>query len=102
MDGQPAAVHDICLIIQLLKQLGVEHTHDEIEGAVVVRDHGINGRFLLAQAPQLHLIVLRDTGQRIQVELLQPGDQGDLDGFQGFDFVSLLRATLLCQQIHMI
>ena len=46
-----------------LKQLGIEHTHDEIEGAVVIRNYGEYRRFLFADLPQIHLIALGDAGQ---------------------------------------
>ena len=74
----------IRLIVELLKELGVEHPDDKVETAVVVGNDRIDGGFPLSQTPQLHLIVLRDAGQRVQVELLQTGDECDLDGFQRF------------------
>ncbi len=63
MHGQPAAVNGVGLIVELLKQLGIEHTHDEIEGAVVIRNYGEYRRFLFADLPQIHLIALGDAGQ---------------------------------------
>ena len=63
MHGQSAAVNGVGLIVKLLKQLGIEHTHDEIEGAVVIRNYGEYRRFLFADLPQIHLIALGDAGQ---------------------------------------
>ena len=67
-----------------MEQLGVEHTNDEVEGTVIVRDAGEDYGFLLAQTPQIQFVCLSDTGQGFQVELLQSGNQRDLNGLQGF------------------
>ncbi len=80
--GKPSTVDEIRLMIKLLEQLGVEHSHEKVKGAVIVRDHGENRRFLLSQTPQLQFIVLGNAGQTVQIELLQAGDQRDLDGLQ--------------------
>ena len=82
MHGQSAAVNGVGLIVELLKQLGIEHTHDEIEGAVIIGNHGEYRRFPFTDLPQIHFVALGDTGQRIQIELFQTGDKGNLDGFQ--------------------
>ena len=69
--------------VELLEQLGVEHSDDEVVGAVAVWDHRKDGGFPLPNFSQLHFVCLGDSRQRSQVELLQMGDQGDLNGFQG-------------------
>ena len=74
----------VCLSVELLEQLGVEHSNDEVVGAVAVGDHREYGSFPLPNCSQLHFICLANAGQRSQVELLQMGDQSDLNGFQGF------------------
>ena len=84
MDRQPPAMLKVRLSVELLEQLGVEHSDDEIVGAVAVRDHRKDGGFPLPDFPQLHFICLANACQRGQVELFQVGDQGDLDGFQSF------------------
>ena len=70
----------IRLVVKLLEKLGVEQSNQEVEGGVVVRDHGEDGGFPLPQAPKVHFICLGDAGQGFQVELFQPCRQGDLDG----------------------
>lgn len=74
MHGQPATVNGVGLIVELLKQLGIKHTHDEIEGTVVIGNNGEYRRFLFADLPQIHFIALGNAGQRIQIELFQTGD----------------------------
>ena len=84
VNRESAAVNIVSGVIELLEKLGVEHADDEIEGAVIVGDDGKDGGLALAHLGQLQLVVLGDGGQGLQVELGQPGDQGDLDGLQGF------------------
>ena len=72
----------------------VEHPNDEIEAAVVVRDHRKDSGFLLPQAPEIHLIGLRHFREGFQVELFQPGDKGDLDGFQGLTAAGVVVAVV--------
>ena len=60
-NGQRAAVYLVCLIVKLLKRLGVEHPDEEVQGYVVaVRDDAENGLLALAQLFQLQLVVRRD------------------------------------------
>ena len=82
MDRQPPAMLKVRLSIELLEQLGVEHSDDEVVGAVTVGDHRKDGGFPFSNFSQLHFIRLGDSRQRSQVELFQMGDQGDLNGFQ--------------------
>lgn len=92
---QPAAMDNVRLIIELLEQLSIKHPHEEAEGAVIVRDYGKDRRFLLADAPQLQFIVLCDAGKTLQIELFQAGDQGNLDGFQGFAAAGVIAPVIL-------
>lgn len=78
-------------VVELLKELGVEDAHQKVEAAVVVRDEGKDGCFLFSKAPKLHFVRLGDTGQRGKVEFLQPGGQGDLDGFEGLTTARVIR-----------
>lgn len=95
MHGQSAAVNGVGLIVELLKQLGVEHTHDEIEGTVVIGNYGEYRRFLFADLPQIHFIALGNAGQRIQIELFQTGDKGNLDGFQRLSAAGVICPVIL-------
>ena len=83
MDRQPPAILKVRLSVELLEQLGVEHSDDEVVGAVTVGDYRKDGGFPFSNFSQLHFVRLGDSRQRGQVELLQMGDQGDLNGFQG-------------------
>lgn len=47
MNGQPATVHMVSQIIQLLKQLSIKHANYEIKATVVVRDDSKERRLLL-------------------------------------------------------
>lgn len=71
VNGKPAAVDDIRLVIKLLEHLRIEHSHEEIEGTVVVRDNSEDCRFLFSQAPQLHFVVLGYARKAFQIELFQ-------------------------------
>ena len=51
MHGQSAAVNGVGLIVELLKQLGIKHTHDEIEGTVIIGNYSEYRRFLFADLP---------------------------------------------------
>ena len=73
---------EVRLIIQLLKQLRVQHSHDEIEAAVVIGNDTVQHGFFLAHAGQLQLIGAGQVSQRLQIEFFQMGYQRDLDGFQ--------------------
>ena len=95
MHGQSAAVNGVGLIVELLKQLGIKHTHDEIEGTVVIGNYGEYRRFLFADLPQIHFIALGNAGQRIQIELFQTGDKGNLDGFQRLSAAGVIRPIIL-------
>ena len=86
---------NVRLIIELLEQLSIKHSHEEAEGAVIVRDYGKDCRFLLADTPQLQFIVLCDAGKTLQIELFQTGDQGNLDGFQGFAAAGVIAPVIL-------
>lgn len=95
VNRESAAVNIVSGVIELLEKLGVEHADDEIEGAVIVGDDGEDGGLALAHLGQLQLVVLGDGGQGLQVELGQPGDQGDLDGFQGFAAAGMVVLVIL-------
>ena len=56
VDRQPSAMLKVRFPVELLEQLGVEHSDDEVVGAVAVRDHRKNGGFPLSDFPKLHFI----------------------------------------------
>ena len=65
MNRKPAAVNRIGLIVELLKELGVEHTDDEIERTVVVWDNRKHCCLSFADGTKVHLIGLRNACKRI-------------------------------------
>ena len=50
----------VCAVIKRLKRLGIEQGHQEIEGVVIVRDHGVKSAFLFSQSIEVHIVVIRD------------------------------------------
>ena len=67
---------------QLLENLGVQDGHQEIEAGVVIGNQGEQGHFFLSQAGQIQLVCGGEGGEGSEIELFQPGCQGNLDGFQ--------------------
>ena len=60
-NGQGTAIIPVGLIVQLLESLGIEHTHQEVEGGIVaVRDNAENRLFAAAQLVQLHIVPAGD------------------------------------------
>ncbi len=55
-NGQGALVYLVSLVVEGLKGTGVEHTHQIVKGAVVVRDDGEHGLFALPHKAQLHIV----------------------------------------------
>ena len=47
-------------VIKCLKCLGIEQGHQEIEGVVIVRDHGVKSTFLFSQSIEVHIVVVCD------------------------------------------
>ena len=80
--GQAPAVYPVSRIEQLLEGAGIQQAYQEVEAGVVVRDEGKERHLLFSHAGQVQLIRCREGRHRGEVELLQPGRQSDLDGFQ--------------------
>ena len=59
MNGQLATVHIIRFVAQEVKELGVDHADEKIEGAIRIRHDEEQSRFLIAQRVQLQLIIHR-------------------------------------------
>ena len=95
VDREPPAVPVVGGVVELLEELGVEHSDQEIKGAVVVGDHREDCGFSLPHQRQLQLVILGDGCQGFQVEFLQTGDQRDLDGFQGFAAAGVIALVVL-------
>ena len=55
-------------VIKCLKCLGIEQGHQEIEGVVIVRDHGVESAFLFSQGIEVHIVVIRDSPDLGQVK----------------------------------
>ena len=68
MDRQPAAVHIVRLVAQEIEKLGIDHTGEEIEGIIGVRDDDEQRRFPVAQRVQLQLVIRRDLPQLLNVK----------------------------------
>ena len=86
-------------VVELLEELGVEHSDQEIKGAVVVGDDREDRGFALPHQRQLQLVVLGDGCQGFQVELLQAGDQRDLDGLQGLAAAGVVALVILQRDV---
>ena len=69
-------------LADMLKELGVENGYQKIEGSIVVRDQGKQSHLLFSHTAKIQLVGHGQLGQLRQVELLQTGSKGDLDGFQ--------------------
>ena len=82
-NGQRPLMHLVRLIVKTLKGAGVEHTHDVVEGAVVVRDDGKHGLLALAHLVQFHIVFCCDVLYLRQDERGQPHRRGDQDALRG-------------------
>ena len=72
----------ICLIVKLLKSLGIEHAHKEIQAVVVaVRDDTEDGLLALSQLAQFKGICIGDVLDFRQGERCQTDGSTDEDGF---------------------
>ena len=66
--GQPPAILEVSKLKKLLEKLGVEHTYEKVEAAVIVGQHGEQRRFLFAQRSQVQFVVGSEVGKARQVE----------------------------------
>ena len=99
VDWEPSAVPVVGRVVELLEELGVEHSDQEIKGAVVVGDDREDRGFAFPHQRQLQFVVLGDGCQGFQVELLQTGDQRDLDGFQGLAAAGMIALVILQRDV---
>ena len=79
---QAPAVFPVSRVEQLLKGAGVQKAHQKVEAGIVVRDQRKERNFFLSHAGQIQFIRSSQSRNRGEVELLQPGCQSDLNGFQ--------------------
>ena len=70
-------------VVQLLKDLRIQHTDEVIERRIVVRDHSKQRRSLLPERPDVQLVLRRQRPDLLQVERRQPHRQRDQDGLCG-------------------
>ena len=66
-------------VIKRLKRLGIEQRHQKIEGAVIVRDYGVESAFLFSQGIEVHIVVVCDGPNLGQVKGSQTNRGGDQD-----------------------
>ena len=78
-----------------MKKLGVEDGDKEVEAGVVVRDQSEQRHLFLSEAGQIQLIRSSQRGEAFQIEFLQPGCKGDLDGFQRFCAATVVVLVIL-------
>ena len=71
-------------VVKRLEYLGVQQTDEEIEGRIIIRDHGLEGTFFLSQGIQVHVIMVGDGLDLRQVEGSQPHSGADQDAFCRF------------------
>ena len=72
-------MHLVRLIIEGLKGAGVEHTHQIVERAVIIRDDGEHGLLALAHQAQFHIVPAGDVHDLGQDEGRQPDGGGNQD-----------------------
>ena len=75
--GQRPMMDLVRAVIKRLKRLGIEQGHQEIEGVVIVRDHGVESAFLFSQGIEVHIVVVRDGPDLGQVKGGQTNRGGD-------------------------
>ena len=113
MDRQPSMIHMVSLIIELLNDLGVEHTHEVGQRRVVVGDDGEDGRLYLSDVADVHIVVVGDRADLVHIERRQSDCQGDVDTLGRLasrlfvdpvlldgDMIGLIHAHLLEQQVQ--
>jgi hypothetical protein len=72
VDGQRAAVHVVCAVEKLLKQLRVEYADEEVEARVVVRYDDEQRRLFLAERGEVKLVGGGKRGEAFEIEPLTP------------------------------
>ena len=84
MPGQRAVVDLVRAVVEGLEHLGVKQAHQKVVGCVIVRDHGVQGAFLLPQGIEVHVVVVRDGPDLGQIEGRQTHGGGHEDAFGSF------------------
>ena len=62
----------VCAVVQCLEYLGVQQADEEVEGRIIIRDHGIEGALFLTQRVQVHIVMVGDSFDLRQIEGCQP------------------------------
>ena len=77
-------MYAVCLAVQRLDKLGVDHTYQIIEGLVRIRDTAEQGNLTLTQFFQVQFVRHGQLGNRRQVERGKAHTHADQNGFCGF------------------
>ena len=70
-------------VVQCLEYLGVQQADEEVEGRVIIRDHGIEGALSLSQRVEIHVIMVGDSFDLRQIEGRQPHSGRHQNAFRG-------------------
>ena len=62
----------VCTVVKRLEYLGVQQADEEVEGRVIIRDHGIQSALSLSQRVEIHVIMVGDSFDLRQIEGCQP------------------------------
>ena len=74
----------VCAVVKRLEDLGVQQADEEIEGRIIVRDHGIESALFLTQCVQVHIVMVRDRLDLRQIEGCQPHSGTHQNAFRCF------------------
>ena len=72
MTRQCPMVDLVGAVVQCLEYLGVQQADEEVEGRVIIRDHGIQSALSLSQRVEIHVIMVGDSFDLRQIEGRQP------------------------------
>lgn len=86
---QASFVYAVCLAVQRLDELGVNHADQIIQRLIRIRDAAEQRDFAFAQFRQVQFVRHRQLGNGRQIECSQAYTYADEDGFCGFAIVLL-------------
>ena len=103
MDGQPPAIYVIGLFTEQVKQLGVDHGDQEVEGAVCVGHDEEQCCFSVAQGIQFQFIIRSDFAEFRDIKGGQAGTAGNQDGLRGLASSQLVKTVLpYCKVVRLL
>ena len=79
MNGQPAAVHIICLVAKQIEKLCVKNTHNKVKGVVRIGDDNEKCGLSVAQCVKLHFVCFHKLPQFPNVKRGKTGAAGNED-----------------------